>query len=498
MSDAARLRTESYLLARRQHPAWLLLASPRAPLLLSCLQSLFTEGSGEIPIEDAREALASILSEHANDEAMAINSSDYSSEAQKELRAWVRKGLIIERDGLIMATDALEKALTFASSLDNRLMTSTASRLSTVQREIENLESRLDPDPASRAAHIRQQIQRLERELTAIAQGDFEVLEGPRAQEGIREVYSLATSLLSDFRRVEDSYREADKALRHSIISDEHHRGEIVDKLLDSHDHLLQTSEGQVFHSFHQQLGRSVELDAMKLRLRKILRNPATQKALTLPQASELRWLLYRLVKDSERVIQARARSERDVKGFLETGLAAEHHRVGRLLNDLLGEALSIDWSSQSVRRSPAPLPPIPVAVGALPLLERLRFKEIDDTAEQSLDLQLQDMNLNDIEDDFWQAFDGLDREALFRGTLEVLKVTGAPMSLADLASHLPPSHDLETLALWLSMAREAGVEVDEALESIEVIDPAGGGLRFSVPKVALTHAALAPIDWDL
>ena len=228
-------------------------------MLLSCLQSLFAEGSGEIPIEDAREALASILSEHANDEAMAISSSDYSSEAQKELRAWIRKGLIIERDGLIMATDALEKALTFASSLDNRLMTSTASRLSTVQREIENLESRLDPDPASRAAHIRQQIQRLEHELTAIAQGDFEVLEGPRAQEGIREVYSLATSLLSDFRRVEDSYREADKALRHSIISDEHHRGEIVDKLLDSHDHLLQTSEGQVFHSFHQQLGRSVE-----------------------------------------------------------------------------------------------------------------------------------------------------------------------------------------------------------------------------------------------
>lgn len=498
MSDAARHRTESYLLARRQHSAWLLLASPRAPLLLSCLQTLFAEGSGEIRIEDAREALADILSEHANDDSLAIDSSDYASEAQKELRAWIRKGLIIERDGLIMATDALEKALAFASSLDNRLMTSTASRLSTVQREIENLESRLDPDPTSRAAHIKHQIQRLESELSAIADGDFDVLEGPRAQEGIREVYSLATSLLSDFRRVEDSYREADKALRHSIISDEHHRGAIVDKLLDSHDHLLKTSEGQVFHSFHQQLGRSVELDTMKLRLRKILRNPATQKALTIHQASELRWLLYRLVKDSERVIQARARSERDVKGFLKTGLAAEHHRVGKLLNDLLGEALSIDWSRQSIRRGATDLPPVPVAVGTLPLLERLRFKEVDDTDEQLLNLQSQTMNLNDIEDDFWQVFDGLDREALFRETLGVLKVTGVPMSLADLASHLPPSHDLETLALWLSMAREAGVDLTDALESIDVSDPAGGGLRFRVPKVALTHAALAPIDWDL
>jgi hypothetical protein len=40
-----------------------------------------------------------------------------------------------------------------------------------------------------------------------------------------------------------------------------------------------------------------------------------------------------RLVKDSAAVIQAWECSEPDVKGFLKTGLAAEHYRVGALLN---------------------------------------------------------------------------------------------------------------------------------------------------------------------
>ena len=52
----------------------------------------------------------------------------------------LKRRLIVERDGRVFATDALEVAITFVESLDNRFMTSTASRLSTVQREIENLE----------------------------------------------------------------------------------------------------------------------------------------------------------------------------------------------------------------------------------------------------------------------------------------------------------------------------------------------------------------------
>ncbi|MGH8198753.1 MAG: DUF3375 family protein [Steroidobacteraceae bacterium] len=73
---------------------------------------------------------------------------------------------------------------------------------------------------------------------------------------------------------------EASRALSCICVPSAQQRGEIVDKLLDGHDDLLDSSEGRVFHAFHQQLGHSIELDNMKQRLRTILRHPAWLSAL--------------------------------------------------------------------------------------------------------------------------------------------------------------------------------------------------------------------------
>lgn len=483
---------------RRQHPAWLLLASRRAPLIISCLKPLFESSNDGIPQEDAEQALAETLAEHANNDDFAINSDDYALQARRELRDWLRRELIIERQGKFFATDALQQALGFIDGLNERVMTSTASRLSIVQREIENLETQLNPDPASRARYIKQKIKTLEQELSRVARGEVDTLQGAKAIESIREIYNLATSLRADFRRVEDSYREADRRLRQSIISDQQHRGEVVDKLLDSHDHLLETTEGQVFHSFHEQLSQSVELDNMKQRLRNILIKPEAGKALNRRQQTDLRHLVPHLVSESAGVIRARARSEKDVKGFLKTGLAAEHHRVGQLLNEIFETALDIDWGRAATRNAPGPLPPIAVSAGNLPLAERLRFKIIDDDKEELLELTEQFGNIDDIDDDFWAAFDTLDHHALIKDTLTLLETHDRPMSIAEICEHLPPSHDLENLALWLSLAREAELPVSDKIEDIEVKDRDGQQLRFRIPKVELNKNALQSIDREL
>lgn len=489
---------QTYLTARRQHPAWLLLASRRAPLLLACLKPLFEAGHGSLPMEDALQRLSGLLAQFADDAELGLDGDDYPAIARKELRGWIKRRLVIEREGNLFATDALQQVMRFTDGLTDRGMTSTASRLATVQREIENLENRLNPDSQSRADHLRRKIAALQQELEQVEAGEFEVLDGRQAEEGIREVYNLAMSLRADFRRVEDSYREADRRLRHTIISEQHHRGEIVDRLLDSHDDLLQTEEGRVFHGFYQQLNRSVELENMKQRIRNILRAPAVDNALSPPQQSDLRWLIARLVGESSNVIRARARSERDVKGFLKTGLAAEHHRVSELLNQIMEAALEVDWERAATRRAPAPLPPVGVAVNALPLVERLRFKSIGGEEEDALDLLDQSVDLDEVEEEFWEAFDALDRQVLIDDTLALLSTRGEALTIAQLAEALPPEHDLETLALWLSMAREAELPLESEKEQFELRDSQGKRLRFTLPRVAMSAAALNPIDWEV
>ncbi len=499
MEETAQQRSERYIAARSQHPAWVLLASRRAPLVLGCLRTLFEHAHDGVGMEDALQALADMLTAYASQELYEIDTSATHLQAGRELREWIKRRLVVEREGRLYATDALEVAIQFAESLDTRIMTSTASRLAVVQREIESLEIGLNPSSVGRSASLRRRIRDLEQELELAEAGQITVLDDAQAVEGIREIYSLASSLRADFRRVEDSWREADRLLRQSIISDNFHRGAVVDRLLDGQDALLNTPEGRVFESFQQQLRQSVELEAMRERLRTILRHPAVPRALQRSQQRELRWLALRLVQESQAVLQARARSERDVRGFMKTGLAAEHHRVGQLLNEFFNLALNVDWQRQPVRRLPVPLPPVAIANAGIPAIERLRFKELDDEAQAELDLSLRSSGLEQIDDDFWSAFDGLDREALVQDTLKMLAAQGRPLSLGELAALLPPVHDLETCALWLAMAREAGIEVQtEVRETLELWDAEQRAWRFSLPVVAMDSAALKDIDWEL
>ena len=498
MLSLSQQRTQKYIAARQQHPAWLLLAARRAPLVLSCLDALFEHQRDGVPFDAAVQALADMLAAHANDTDFEIDSSDTLNDARREIREWIRRGLVVEREGRVFETDALKTALGFIAQLDGRMMTSTASRLAVVQREIDNLAAALNPDPQSRITHLQRRVDELQQQLDAALAGHITELTPEQAVEGIREIYTLATSLRADFRRVEDSWRNADRSLREAIIGARHHRGAVVDQLLDGHASLLNTQEGRVFDSFHQQLSNQTELTEMRQRIRQILSHQATEKALDGLQRSTLQTLVMQLIKEAKVVQGVRARSEREVSQFMKTGQAAENLRVGQLLNEVLEQALRVNWQRQLVRRTPAPLPPLGVALGSVPLVERLRIKSLEGGEQAALLLTTEYTDLSQMESDFWQSFEGLDREALLQQTLQLLAQHGQPMTLAEPAAALPPAgHDLETLALWLSMAREAGIELQDAQEQVDTQD-GEQSWRFTVPRVALDAARLAPIDWEL
>ncbi len=198
-------------------------------------------------------------------------------------------------------------------------------------------------------------------------------------------------------------------------------------------------------------------------------------------------------------VFQARSRSERDVKGFLKTGLAAEHHRVGQLLADIFQEMLQLDWQRAATRRAESPLPPIAIPIAGIPLIERLRFKSLDSETAAELDLSHTNAEAAALGTDFWADFDGLDRDVVIAETLALLKEQQRQLSLAELALALPPTHDLETITLWITMAREAGIDIitDES-ENVVITDEDAQQWRFTLPLTKLDEPSVSAIDWDI
>lgn len=482
---------------RYQHPAWLLLASPIAPYVLTCLQRLFEPGT-ENRIEDMEQALSEMLETYASDDELE---ADSRQQARREIQSWIRRRLVTERGGVLFATDELQLVMRFVEGLQDRIMTSTASRLATVQRQIADLAMQLSPDAAAREQRLIEQIAALEAELEQVRSGQFDVRSGDSAIEGIRDVFDLAISLVSDFRRVEDSYRDAERQLRQTLISDEQHRGQAVDSLLDSHDQLLETPEGQVFSVFHQQLLESGDLDRMRHQLREIARHELVSQALSHKQRDDLALLVINLITDSQRVIQARSRSERDVKGFIRSGLAREHFVVGRRLNELFDVAQRIDWSRQTLRRSLTSLPVIAGNIGNVPLIERLRFKGSDEEPYNDLDLTPVRQDVTAFDSDFWSGFDSLDRQNLYETTLALLSDHG-PLTVGAIMSKLDTTHDLEAVAYLLGLACEVEAGHDTPVLAHENFSTASGDksspFEFTIPRMLLSADAIRQISWEV
>jgi hypothetical protein len=179
------------------------------------------------------------------------------------------------------------------------------------------------------------------------------------------------------------------------------------------------------------------------------------------------------------------------VRGFLKSGFADEQLRVGALLQDIFQQALELDWQSQKLKRSPSPMPPIAISLANLPLIERLLPKQVDEELESALDLDVNQSDPNLFDDEFWRAYHALNRAELFQKTIDHLQANAEQLSLGLLAEALPPTHDLETLAFWLAMARQAGIPLGEHTESIELSNDEQERTRFHVPFVKVDYPSV-------
>jgi hypothetical protein len=92
----SRTLVHKHVSLRRNHPAWLLLASPKGPLILAGLKSLIESNPNGVEFDQAVERLGSVFADNANDTEFDIG-EDYALAARRELRQWIKRGLIVER-----------------------------------------------------------------------------------------------------------------------------------------------------------------------------------------------------------------------------------------------------------------------------------------------------------------------------------------------------------------------------------------------------------------
>src|SRR5258707_7650203 len=240
---------------RRRHPAWRLLNADHAPLIVGFLHDTFirpnvrTLSQGELAtrLEDYLCSLRADLGE----DMFPREATHYLDSWASDEHAWLRKYYPPNSDEVHFdITPATERAIDWVVDLGQRRFVGTESRLMAIFDLLHQLVQGTEMDPWARISELERRKQEIDQEIAHIRDGALYVLDATRIKERFSHIATTARGLLSDFREVEQNFRDLDRAIRERIAAWDGGKGGLLDEIFGERDSIADSDQGKSFRAF--------------------------------------------------------------------------------------------------------------------------------------------------------------------------------------------------------------------------------------------------------
>jgi len=476
---------------RDHSPAWRLLRADHAPLILSFLHQVFVaENVRSIPAAELASRLDDVL--YALNEG-ALNEQGEQTAAKrfpKPARAylddwaapeagWLRK---YYPDGTdephVDATPAVEKALQWVGSLQDREFVGTESRLNTVIDLLRQIVFGTEPDPRQRIAELQRQRLQIDDQIERIAAGDLDLLDASAVRDRYQQFSATARELLADFREVEENFRKLDRQLREKITGWHGGKGELLDDVLGSRETIAGSDQGRSFQAFYDFLlsqARQEELSA--------LLDTVHQLPEITGKDPRLRHVHYDWLDAAERTQATVRQLSEQLRRFLDDQVWFENRRVIDILRGIESRALEL-----RERRD------VPVSMdidGTAPAV-RLPMERPLYAPVRKARLDSEDVRPADEETDPAALFEQVyvDPEPL-RGCVRQALRHAPQVGLAELVAGHPIQQGVAELVTYLSLKDGTfGLVFDELHhEQVRWQEPDGRERKVTMPRVTFVRS---------
>ena len=328
---------------RDRHPAWRMLRADQAPLLLSFLGTFFVDsGRGATPEGEIVDALDDAL---YGLNAGAPDAPPYPREATEYLADWaateygyLRRFYPLGSDELHYdATPALERAYSWVQSLQTRSFVDTESRLQTAIDLLRQLDQGTESDPERRLRELERRKQEIEREIEQIrADPGFGLLDRAAVRDRYQQFTTTARDLLSDFREVEENFRELDRSARERIATWDGSKGELLGELLGGRNRIDNSDQGRSFQAFYDLLLSSSSQEE----LTDLLERAASIDGLEVD--ARMRHVHHAWAEAAERTQETVRRISGQLRRFTDDKMVLENRRVLDLVREIEATALRL------------------------------------------------------------------------------------------------------------------------------------------------------------
>ena len=446
---------------RQRHPAWRLLCSDHAPLIVSFLHRIFIAPNQRSMMQsDLAEALEDelfALRERTGDGAYPRDALDYLNDWAEPEKGWLRKFYREADEPCFDLTPATEKAVAWLASLTERSFVGTESRLLTLFELLRQMSTGTEADPEVRIEELRRRRDEIDAEIERVRSGDLPLLDDTALKDRFQQFMQMAQELLADFREVEQNFRSLDRRTRERIALWEGSKGALLEGIMSERDVIEDSDQGRNFHAFWEFLLSNARQEELTRLLERVL---ALDAVAGMNPAARTRHVHYDWLEACEHTQRTVARLSAQLRRFLDDRVWLENRRIMDILHGIETKALEL---RQSPPRDSFMSIASPVADVRLPMERRLyrpSVKPLIDDVE--LDAGDEDVDASVL---FTQVL--IDKPRLARHVRNALQIR-SQITLRELCELQPLQHGLAELVAYLELAGEIdetfGATVDETV----------------------------------
>jgi hypothetical protein len=469
---------------RRTHPAWRLLLADHAPLIASMLFKSFVEPNVrtlsqpdlESQLDDHLHSLRAELGEGAFPRTAKQYLEDWAADERGWLRKYYPPGTDVPHFDL---STGAERAIEWLSSLRQRQLVSTESRLMMVFELLRQMAEGTVIDPEERIVELERRKAKLEREIELVREGRWQVMDPAQVKDRFLQMAATARGLLSDFREVDQNFRELDRGVRERIAVWEAGKGALLEQVLGERDAIGNSDQGKSFRAFWDFLMSPERQEELSSLLERVW---ALEPVQELQPDRRLLRVHYDWLSAGEVAQRTVARLSAQLRRYLDDQVWLENRRIMQVIREVEQHALALRESAPD-----GPFTTIDEACPEVVLpMDRPLFRpplrpRISDEVLRVGDAAVAADAL------FEQVYvDKARLEALIRRALQ----TRSQISLAELLELHPLEQGLAELVTYFSLAADSDTAVidDSRSHVVTFVDAAARRREATFPVVIFTR----------
>ena len=329
-------------------------------------------------------------------------------------------------------------------------------------------------DPWARINELERRKQEIDSEIQQIRDGALYVLDATRIKERFQHIATTARGLLSDFREVEQNFRDLDRAIRERIATWDGGKAVLLDEIFGERDTIADSDQGKSFRAFWDFLMSPSRQNELTEMLAKVFELAPVQELK--PERRLLR-IHYDWVQAGEVTQRTVARLSEQLRRYLDDKAWQDNRRIMKLVRDIEQHALAIRDATPSggVMELDEPAPDIALVMDR-PLFAPPLKPHIDEIAANAVEDVPSDALFNNVY---------VDKERLAARVRRVLQ-TRSQVSLVELVQAHPLEQGLAELVAYMSLAAADGASIidDSRHQTLNWTDDEGRLRQGTLPMV--------------